>query len=167
MTDWIRAPHDGLQWTRLTVNHWVLLACMALGACTSAPEKLEAEPLALMHRQAQTAYDQGDDAAALKLYKKLSLLSKQDAETWLRLGNLYARSNDALQAETAYRQALQINPSDARAWNNLGTVLLRQSWLAFVRAKQLAAPIDPAYVNSHDMIQVLERLPTISKEAAP
>ena len=133
---------------------WIWLACVALGACSSAPVKPEAEPLALMHRQAQTAYDQGEDANALALYKKLSLVPNQDSETWLRLGNLYARTNDALLAETAYRQALQINPSDARAWNNLGTVLLRQSWLAFVRAKQLASPIDPAYVNSHDMISV-------------
>lgn len=137
---------------------------LTLAGCAIAPEKSSTDDLALMHREAQAAFDQGDDARAELLYKKLTTLADQDAETWLRLGNIYARTNNTPSAIEAYRQSLSINDADPRAWNNLGIVMLRQSWHTLVRAKQLAKPNDAAFVNSSKIIQVLERLPAIMSE---
>lgn len=134
---------------------------LSLVGCTAMLKKGSTDDLTLMHREAQAAFDQGDDTRAELLYKKLTSLAKQDAETWLRLGNIYARTNNPQLAVEAYRQSLSINDTDPRVWNNLGIVMLRQSWLAFLRAKQMSNPNDAAFVNSVEIIQVLERLPAI------
>ena len=138
---------------------------LSLAGCAALPEKIgTADELTLMHREAQAAFDQGDDVRAEFLYKKLTTLAKQDAETWLRLGNIYARTNNPQLAVEAYQQSLSINDADPRTWNNLGIVMLRQSWLALMRAKQISMPNDAAFVNSADIIEVLERLPAIMSE---
>ena len=140
---------------------------LTLAGCAATPEKVGAtDELTLMHREAQAAFDQGDDARAELLYKKLTTRAKQDAETWLRLGNIYARTNNHQQAVEAYRQSLSINDTDPRTWNNLGIVMLRQSWHALVRAKQISMPNDAAFMNSADIIEELERLPAIMSEKA-
>lgn len=136
-----------------------------LSGCASTIERFgAANDLSALHREAQVAYEKGDDAQAELLYQKLTMLGKQDAETWLRLGNIYARNNKTQSAEDAYRTSLLINDSDPRTWNNLGIVLLRQSWVALIRANSLSSPKDPAYLNSTDIIKVLERLSVIQSE---
>jgi Tfp pilus assembly protein PilF len=149
---------------RLATN-LLLPVFFVLAGCATPQEKTsQADELTSMHREAQAAFDQGNDARAEFLYKKLTTLATQDAETWLRLGNIYARTNNPQLAVEAYRQSLSINDTDPRTWNNLGIVMLRQSWYALVRAKQISMPNDPAFVNSADIIQVLERLPAILNE---
>lgn len=150
--------------TRLTAI-FLLPVYFLLSGCAGTIEKLNTgNDLTLIHREAQVAFDQGDDARAELLYKKLTTLGKQDAETWLRLGNIYARNNKHQPAEEAYRISLMINNSDSRTWNNLGIVMLRQSWVALVRANSLSSPNDPSYSNSADIIKALERLPVIQSE---
>jgi len=157
---------DGYRMKRLIVL-FLLPVFLTLTGCAAGPEKVSVtDELTLMHREAQAAFDQGDDARAELLYKKLTTMAKQDAETWLRLGNIYARNNNPQLAVEAYRQSLSINDADPRTWNNLGIVMLRQSWHALVRAKQVSMPNEPAFVNSADIIQVLERLPAIMSEKA-
>jgi Tfp pilus assembly protein PilF len=145
----------------------LLPVCLTLAGCAATPEKAsKTDDLTLMHREAQAAYDNGDDARAELLYKKLTTLAKQDAETWLRLGNIYARTNNPQSAVESYRTSLSINDADPRTWNNLGIVMLRQSWMALVHAKEISNPSDAAYLNSADIIRALERLPAIMSEKA-
>jgi Flp pilus assembly protein TadD len=140
---------------------------LLLQGCASMSEKTKTDiDLPLMHREAQSAFEEGDDVRAEFLYQRLTTLGKQDAETWLRLGNIYARTNKPQLATEAYRTSLQINDSDPRTWNNLGIVLLRQSWVALIQANTLSNANDPAYLNSAEIIQALERLPVIQGEKA-
>jgi cytochrome c-type biogenesis protein CcmH/NrfG len=115
-----------------------------------------------MQREAQAAFDSGENARAEALYKGLLRAAPNDAETWFRLGNLYARTDNADQAVTAYLTALSINGNDARAWHNLGVVRLRQAWAALLRANTMAATSEPVYTMSNEMIRALEKVPYVS-----
>lgn len=143
---------------------WVFLLIFISGCASTNEKSAHSNDLSELHREAQLAYDNGDDARAELIYKRLTMLGKQDAETWLRLGNIYARNNKSQSAEEAYRTSLLINDSDPRTWNNLGIVLLRQSWISLIQANSLSNPKEPAYSNSIDIIKVLERLPVIQSE---
>jgi Flp pilus assembly protein TadD len=141
----------------------VTAAIFTLSGCAVLP-KDEPVDLALMHREAQAAFEQGDDVKSLALYQKLTTLAKQDAETWLRLGNIYARTGSPQMAQVAYEQALSINSSDVRTLNNLGIVLLRQSWQSFARLQQISQPAEPVHQRSTEIMQALERLPSVLPE---
>ena len=120
------------------------------------------DDLVRMQREAQAAFDNGDDARAEVLFKALARSVPNDAETWLRLGNLYARTNNPDQAVDAYLKSLSLNSNDSRAWNNLGIVRLRQSWAALIRANALADPKDPAFATSNEIVKALEQIPSIA-----
>lgn len=139
---------------------------LMLSACSSIAPKVEPEDLALLHREAQSAFDQGDDTKSLALYEKLTKLANQDAETWFRLGNLYAKTGNPQSAQLAYQQSLSINPTEARAWNNLGIVLLRQSWESFYFVQQVSQPSDIAHRSSTEILDILKRLPSVVTERA-
>lgn len=141
----------------------VLAVIFVLSGCSVLP-KDEPTDLALMHREAQAAFEQGDDVKSLALYQKLTSLAKQDAETWLRLGNIYARSGNPQLAQMAYEQSLSINSTDVRALNNLGIVLLRQSWQSFARLQHISQPGEPVHQRSSEILQALERLPSVVSE---
>lgn len=118
----------------------------------------------LMHREAQDAYDKGDDVRAELLYKKLTTQGPQDAETWFRLGNVYARTKKPQIAQEAYLKSLSLKDNDPRTWNNLGIVMLRQSWMALVQARLISEPNDPAFANTAVIINTLETLPAVASE---
>ena len=145
------------------------LLCLVFGVLAgcatpvNSDQKVETESQ-LMHREAQAAYDQGDDARAEQVYKKLTTLGPQDAETWFRLGNLYARTGKPQIAQEAYLKSLSLKDTDPRTWNNLGIVMLRQAWLALVQSKLISEPNDPAFENTAVIIKTLETLPAIASE---
>ncbi|MCE9641550.1 MAG: tetratricopeptide repeat protein [Betaproteobacteria bacterium] len=148
-----------------TVAVW----CAALAGCAVIDNSGGANDLLRIQREAQAAFDSGEDARAETLFKALARAVPNDAETWLRLGNLYARTNNPEQAVDAYMKSLSLNSSDSRAWNNLGIVRLRQSWAALIRANSLSDPKDPAFATSSEIVKVLETLPSIAdlKAAKP
>jgi tetratricopeptide (TPR) repeat protein len=145
-----------------------VLLCAVLAGCAMIDHR-SSDDVVRMQREAQAAFDNGEDARAETLFKALARAMPNDAETWLRLGNLYARTNNADQAVDAYLKSLSLNSSDSRAWNNLGIVRLRQSWAALIRANSLADPKDPAFATSSEIVKALEQLPSIAdlKTAKP
>ena len=119
------------------ISTWFLsFALLVLTGCAVKSEQVADTDSQLLHREAQAAYDQGDDARAEQVYKKLTTLGPQDAETWFRLGNIYARTNKPQIAQEAYLKSLSLKDTDPRVWNNLGIVMLRQAWLALVACAQ-------------------------------
>lgn len=50
----------------------------------------------------------------------------QDSKAWFYTGAGYCGMGQFLQAETAYRQALKIDPDDIKAWNNLAGILFEK-----------------------------------------
>jgi tetratricopeptide (TPR) repeat protein len=50
----------------------------------------------------------------------------QEPKAWFYTGAGYYGMGQFLQAETAYRQALKIDPADIKAWNNLAGILFEK-----------------------------------------
>lgn len=130
-----------------------ILALLSVSAC-STPTVIGGDVFDL-NRKAVLAYESGDDAKAEALYQGLARAVPNDAETWLRLGNLYARSEKPDDAADAYQHALLLNRNDQRAWYNLGLIRQRQAHAAFIRANQLTDEADPIHVKTEAMIEKL------------
>ena len=143
--------------------------CVAVAGCGAMETRNEtgAEEFLKMQREAQAAFDSGENARAEVLYKGLVRAMPNDAEAWFRLGNLYARSDNAEQAVEAYLRCLSLNGNDARAWHNLGVVRLRQAWASLLRANTLTAPPEPINAISADMLRALEKVPHLMDGQAP
>ena len=108
-----------------------------------------------LQRSAVLAYDAGEDARAEALYQGLARAAPGDPETWLRLGNLYARHDRPDDAADAYQHALLLNPGDNRLWYNLGVIRQRQASAAYIRANELSDRKDPLYERT---LRLSERL---------
>jgi tetratricopeptide (TPR) repeat protein len=142
----------------------LVLLCAAGAGCGGMETRSAGEDLVKMQQDAQAAFDSGENARAEALYKGLLRATPNDAETWFRLGNLYARTDNPDQAVNAYLTSLSLNGSDARAWHNLGIVRMRQGWAAFLRANTLTVPPQPIHAMSTEIIRTLEKMPYLSEE---
>jgi Flp pilus assembly protein TadD len=138
-----------------------VLAALFAAGCGSM-EKNRGDDLLKMQRDAQVAFDNGENARAEKIYQALTRATPNDAEAWLRLGNLYARTDHPDQAVDAYLKCLALNSADPRAWQNLGVVRMRQAWAALIRANTAAGAQDPIRAMSGEMLKALEQMPYIS-----
>ena len=143
---------------RLTLRVAPFLACLPFLAACATDDVYEA------HQSALLAYESGADARAEALYQGLVRSAPNDPETWLRLGNLYARSNRPDKAGEAYERALLLAPGDARLWYNLGIIRQRQAHAAFIMAHQYIDDADPLQAKAKAMV---ERLAPAVAEAAP
>ena len=130
------------------------LAAGLLAAACSGPAVIGGDVFDL-HRSAVLAYDAGEDAKAEALYQGLARAAPGDPETWLRLGNLYARHGKPDDAADAYQHALLLNPADNRLWYNLGVIRQRQAGAAYIRANELSDKKDPLYERT---LKLSERL---------
>lgn len=146
---------------------------LALGGCSSLklPEVLSAAPerevdLVSLNREAQLSAESGEIAKAEALYKSLVRRMPNDADTWLRLGNLYARNNKPDEAVAAYHRALVINGADAKAWYNLSVIRMRQAWAAMlqVQAQETLPASDPLRQQAEEVLGYLEKLPFLKDE---
>ena len=142
----------------------------SLGGCTAAVstaiKTLDKDPdLVSINREAELAYESGEAAKAEALYKNLVRRMPNDAETWMRLGNLYARNNRPEEAAAAYQKALTINSNEAKAWNNLGVVRLRQAWAALIQARATVEVKSPLAEQLDATLEHLGKLPLLEAES--
>ncbi len=133
---------------------------------SSALRALDNEPdLITINREAELAYESGEAAKAEALYKNLARRMPNDSETWLRLGNLYARNNRPDEAANAYQRALMANNADPRAWNNLAVVRLRQAWAALLQAQFNSKDKTQLAVQTDANLEQLAKLPMLEGES--
>jgi tetratricopeptide (TPR) repeat protein len=69
-----------------------------------------------------------------------------NAAVWYKLGNGYARLEQARPAVSAYQHAIKLNPNLAQAWTNLGTMLqwggnVQGAENAYVQGSRLGDPL--------------------------
>ena len=145
-----------------------MLLLLGLSACAVPPLTGVGMPekevdLVGLNREAQLAAESGETAKAEVLYRSLVKRMPNDASTWLRLGNLYARNNKPDEAVGAYQRALIANNAESRAWYNLGVVRLRQAWAAMLQVQvQLDDATEPTLrKQAEDVLEHLEKLPFI------
>jgi tetratricopeptide (TPR) repeat protein len=60
--------------------------------------------------------------AAIDQYQKITAKDPKDLESWVTLGRLYRTANKSVEAEKAYKQALEIDPSSEDALTGLAIV---------------------------------------------
>jgi len=162
-----RISHTGRTWClRATLAATVLLGGCGTTVVSSALRAIDNEPdLISINREAELAYESGEAAKAEALYKSVVRRMPNDAETWLRLGNLYARNNRPDEAAHAYQKSLMANNAEARAWNNLAVVRLRQAWAALLQA-QVHSKDDSALAIQIDLnLEHLASLPVLESES--
>ena len=149
------------------VKSGALLASLLLAGCgaSSAMQMIDNDPdVITINREAQLAYEGGENAKAEALYKSLVRKMPNDAETWFRLGNLYARANRPDEAANAYQRSLIANNSNARAWHNLGVVRLRQAWASMLQAQENLKPGTPLYQAVDQVLKELEKMPIVDAD---
>ncbi|HEY3430960.1 MAG TPA: tetratricopeptide repeat protein [Rhodocyclaceae bacterium] len=146
-----------------------MVLVLMLGGCTAAVSTAiksldNDQDIVSINREAELAYESGEAAKAEALYKNLVRRMPNDGETWMRLGNLYARNNRPEEAAAAYQKALSINGGEARAWNNLGVVRLRQAWAALIQAQATAEAKSGLSSQVDATLEHLSKLPMLEAE---
>jgi tetratricopeptide (TPR) repeat protein len=138
----------------------IFCACALLLAqgCTSGPRRND---VYARQESAVLAYGSGDDAKAEALFQGLVRAVPNDPENWLRLGNLYARSNRPEEAARAYEKSIMLNPGDARTWYNLGVVRQRQAYALFLQSNLLLDKDDALHARTEALIRQLSLHPVV------
>ena len=149
-----------------------LISLMFFSGCATniatAIRGLDNDPdVVTINREALVAYESGEDAKAEALLKSLVRRMPNDGEAWFRLGNLYARTNQAELAAHAYEKALLVASGDARIWQNLGVVRLRQAWAAMLQANALLPGREPLSVQVEEILRHLGELPYLDLRSQP
>jgi predicted Zn-dependent protease len=142
---------------RMKRSVFCVLPMLLLSACAMLPA--DRGDLYDMRREAQSAYENSEDARAEKLLLGLARAVPNDAETWFYLGNLYARSNRPDDAIRAYQKSLMLNGGDARAWHNMGVVRLREAWAAFIQTYDMTTADNPLHGKAEAVIEAMEKMP--------
>jgi tetratricopeptide (TPR) repeat protein len=105
------------------------------------------------YKKAMAVHRQGDFDQAIVLYKLAIKGPQAVQEAFIRLGNIYFEKKNALdKAIFYYRKAVDVNPSDAMAHNNLGTSYLKKGDIKgaiteYLRAIELKDDFAIAYYN--------------------
>jgi len=70
-----------------------------------------------------------DEAVLKELTEELENMGYDihDAEVWYNLGSELYNSNHLTEAETSFRQSINLDPSNAQAWCDLGATLFLQN----------------------------------------
>ena len=135
----------------------IIVTSLLLSACAAQPHKELSEVMRLQ-QQAQTAYNEGDLVQAQSDYLELTRVLPGDESNWFHLGNVYARAGQLELAVNAYRHVLAHDATHAKAWHNLGVVLMQQSQAAFIQSARVARADPDLQRASLDMGQALETL---------
>jgi tetratricopeptide (TPR) repeat protein len=77
--------------------------------------------------QANKFYEAGRLSEAEWLYKQVLKTAPDLDEAWLRLGNIYVRTNQLEAAAIHLDKCTTINPSNYRCWNNLALIRIKQA----------------------------------------
>ena len=119
---------------------------------------------------AADAYAAQDWPLAETRYGELTRRATDDSEAWLRLGNIYARTDRTSLAMKAYEEAVAREAEDPRAWHNLGVLQMRAALATFKRMQDSVPADDPLRTRMDSLARGLEGLlaqPTDQAGASP
>lgn len=118
---------------RLMAGACCVLVLLVLVGCSNTSTRTEqraierGRDLIGLERTADAAYVDGNYQEASGHYLELVRALPDNAGIWYRLANTQARLGNERQAARAYERSLDLDPSNSRAWYNLGIILHRQS----------------------------------------
>lgn len=138
----------------ITVLLLLLTACVTQPLQQPSPAPYPDEPdLDEIERLATASYENAQWHESEKHYSNLIESGSDKALNWLRLGNIYARTERPEAAIIAYREALQRDPELADAWYNMGIVQLQQAAHSF---NQMQIHIDPEIASTKQAQKLLD-----------
>lgn len=119
---------------------------------------------------ANDAYAAQDWPLAETRYGELTRRATDDSDAWLRLGNIYARTERTDLAMKAYQEAVAREADDPRAWHNLGVLQMRAALATFQRMRDSVPAGDPLRTRMDALASGLEGLlaqPASASDSAP
>lgn len=151
------------------MNRWLLASFLALfvSGCSLPRVIVLNDPLdARKHNDLGVAYEASGEAdLALREYRKAAELDKQWDRPLLNRGNVLAGQQSWEEAAESYRAALDRNPLNGEAMNNLAWVLLQQGDPAQARlwaGKAVEAePDNPAFRDT--LVEIEECLAALEE----
>jgi len=93
----------------------------------SSTDSRRAEKDMANYDAAALAYKNGELSEAETRYRQLVKTHPDYAEGWFKLGNIYVRTGQYDAAANMYKKAAQINPEDAKVWNNLALANIKKA----------------------------------------
>ncbi|MDQ3321099.1 MAG: tetratricopeptide repeat protein [Acidobacteriota bacterium] len=102
-----------------------------------AQENAETQDPVQLFNQGQDAHEKGDYKMALKFYDAAVKLALEFPEAEFQRGNALLSSNNPVEAEKAFRRALELRADWTLPMTNLGALLIRKN--QFAEAEQLLA----------------------------
>jgi tetratricopeptide (TPR) repeat protein len=91
----------------------------------AAARQIDPENLEVLKQVAYIAQQTGLPAEEISVYETIVALHPEDAEAWIRLGDLYHAQGEDAKSGAAYEQVVAISPDGAhRIFYNLGALLM-------------------------------------------
>lgn len=127
-------------WMKVT---GVMLAMVIISGC-AVSAATQTRALLDSQVEADQAYARQDCEAAIPLYRELADDLVENSQVLLRLGNCLAREKRRDEAMSAYREALQKDPSFVKAWYNLSYIQAQDLARTVADMSSNVDPADPA-----------------------
>jgi len=97
------------------------------------------------YQKANESYKLGMLSDAEAMYIEITETNPNLFEVWLKLGNIYVRTNQLDAAIRVYENAVRINPKDVRAWNNLALTRMKQATKILMEGRKNMSPESDEY----------------------
>jgi Tfp pilus assembly protein PilF len=102
-----------------------LVVLFCLMACSTNPSKSSA--IINLFQEADEFYKKGLLTEAEASYLKLTKISPDVTDAWVKLGNIYVRTGQLDAAVTMYEKCLDVDQKEARCWNNMALTRVKQA----------------------------------------
>jgi len=112
------------------MKHYLVLSLVVVvvtGCSSTGTSSRRAEKDMANYDAAAMAYKNGELSEAETRYRQLVKARPEYAEGWFKLGNIYVRTGQYDAAANMYKRAAQINPEDAKVWNNLALANIKKA----------------------------------------
>ncbi|MCG8378022.1 MAG: tetratricopeptide repeat protein [Proteobacteria bacterium] len=144
----------------------LIIGLIFITACNVQNTKPESEPkpdselqeLVSLRQKADSYYHNADWPNAITHYVELIQQVPKDAEIWFRLGNAHARLDQTSSALQAYQRAINLNPSNSKAWHNMGIIQLKLATNTFVNMKNYSNAGDPLHERASQVVDAISEL---------
>ena len=137
------------------------LTTNTISSSDSADEKKgtreQINEIVILQQDADRAYAENNWQKAIDLYRKFLNLVP-DNPAWFKLANAYSRINLNENAINAYKQALQLDQKNIKAWHNLAIIQLRLAKNNFINLQKNTDPNDPIGIKARELENEINRL---------
>lgn len=138
----------------------IILSIFLLSCATATKGSGETVQL---FKQAEDYYQKGLLSEAEASYLKLSKLSPNVSEVWMKLGNIYVRTGYLDASVRMYEKCLDIDQKETRCWNNLALARIKQSMKVLEAGRSQVDIKDDQYEQLNMLYEKLTRVISVKE----